>query len=144
MAQDAGSRGALSNYKLQSVLGSGAFGEVRAALDRRTGKRVAVKSIERSMASDVSEVDRVAREFFILTSLSHRNVIRFIEVFLDEAKLYLVMEFARASGARRGRARACARSKPHLTRTRRTPHPPSSPQPAGRSRTRSSRCPAGA
>lgn len=89
--------GGLLSYKMLHVLGTGSFGEVRAATDRRSGKRVAIKTIDRSKVSDVSEVDRVAREYFILTGLNHRNVIRFIEVFLDETKLYLVMEFARAS-----------------------------------------------
>ena len=87
----------LAAYKFSALLGSGAFGQVRAATDRRTNQRVAIKIISRVAVLDVSSVDRVSREFFILTSLEHKNVVRFIEVFADETKIYLVMEFARAS-----------------------------------------------
>lgn len=56
--------------------------------------QVAIKYIDKGSISDVSEVERVSREFFILTSLEHRNVIRLYEVLQDDTHLYLVMEFA--------------------------------------------------
>ena len=38
----------------------------------------------------------MSREYYILTSLAHRNVIRLLEVLQDERGLYLVMEYADA------------------------------------------------
>ena len=58
----------------------------------------------------------MSREYYILTSLAHRNVIRLLEVLQDERGLYLVMEYApggdvysllRAMG-RLGEATACS------------------------------------
>lgn len=56
--------------------------------------QVAVKMIQKGSISDIAEVERVSREFFILTSLDHKNVIRLYEVLQDADKLYLIMEFA--------------------------------------------------
>ena len=56
--------------------------------------QLAIKSIDKSTIADVAGVERVSREYFILTSLEHKNVIRLVEVFQDDAKLYLVMEYA--------------------------------------------------
>jgi hypothetical protein len=42
--------------------------------------QVAIKFIAKGSISDIAEVERVSREFFILTSLEHKNVIRLYEV----------------------------------------------------------------
>jgi serine/threonine protein kinase len=86
-------RGVLRGYKLGRVLGAGAYGQVRKAWDSR-GRKVAIKIISRVAVLDVSSVERVSQEFFILTSLEHKNVVRFIEVLSDASKIYLIMEFA--------------------------------------------------
>lgn len=87
----------LRQYHVGHVLGSGAFGEVRLVTSKLSGEKLALKCIDKGSVSDVSEVDRVSREFYILTSLDHKHVIRLHEVFQDESKLYLVMEYAGAS-----------------------------------------------
>ena len=56
--------------------------------------QVAIKWISKASITDMTEMDRVSREFFILTAIDHRNVIRLYEVLQDDAFLYLVMEFA--------------------------------------------------
>ena len=56
--------------------------------------QVAIKSISKVSIADIAEVERVSREFFILTCLEHRNVIRLIEVAQDARHLHLVMEYA--------------------------------------------------
>ena len=71
---------ALSGYRLGPILGSGSFGEVRVAVDKHTHKKAAIKFINKRGVSDVSSVERISREFFILTALNHRNVIRLYEV----------------------------------------------------------------
>lgn len=55
---------------------------------------MAIKCIERTSISDIAEVERVSREFYILTSLEHKNVIRLYEVISTNSSLYLIMEFA--------------------------------------------------
>jgi serine/threonine protein kinase len=81
-------------YKVGAVIGSGSYGEVRLAVEKASGKKCAVKTLQKSQIADVSEVERVSQEFFILTSLDHRNVIRLYEVTQDDAHLYIVQEYA--------------------------------------------------
>jgi serine/threonine protein kinase len=61
--------GTVGHYKIERLLGSGSFGEVRLASDRRNGRKVALKFITKGAMVDVAEVERVSREFFILVSL---------------------------------------------------------------------------
>ena len=55
---------------------------------------MAIKYIDKAGITDIASVERVSREFFILTSLTHKNVIRLHEVLQDNQNLYLVMDFA--------------------------------------------------
>jgi serine/threonine protein kinase len=56
--------------------------------------QVAIKSLERLRVGDVSEVERIGREFFILTSLEHPSVIKLHKVVHTDRSLFLVMELA--------------------------------------------------
>ena len=105
-------------YKMGAVLGAGAFGEVVAAVDKRSGARVAIKKLSNSILSSLTDVGRVVSEVSILTALEHRNVIKLHEVQADPAQMYLVMEFAGAKPRSRAVAGACT---PPLPR----PHPTS-------------------
>lgn len=71
----------VGNYRVGSVIGSGSFGSVRYALDEG-GAPVAIKVIDKKevLRGGIAEVERASREFFILTSLDHKNVIRLTEV----------------------------------------------------------------
>ncbi len=75
-------------YEVVGRLGSGGFAEVFEALDRRTGRRVALKVIAdgRRMAA------RVVREIEAATALSHPNVVALCDHFTDGERSYLVWE----------------------------------------------------
>ncbi|MBN3279784.1 NUAK1 kinase, partial [Polyodon spathula] len=81
-------------YELLETLGKGTYGKVKKAVERATGKTVAIKSIRKDRITD--ELDRVhiQREIEIMSSLRHPNIIRINEVFESKDKILIVMENA--------------------------------------------------
>ncbi|XP_078276841.1 mitogen-activated protein kinase 14B isoform X3 [Rhinoraja longicauda] len=85
-------------YANLSPIGSGAYGTVCSATDRRTGLKVAIKKLYRPFQSETF-AKRAYRELKLLKHMKHENVIGLIDVFtpavtLDEFHdFYLVMPF---------------------------------------------------
>ncbi|MBN3282420.1 NUAK1 kinase, partial [Polyodon spathula] len=81
-------------YEILETLGKGTYGKVKKAVERATGKTVAIKSIRKDRITD--ELDRVhiQREIEIMSSLRHPNIIRINEVFENKDKILIVMENA--------------------------------------------------
>ena len=84
----------ICNYKVGKLLGIGAFGEVRVCIGIHSNKSFAIKMISKGKINDIVEAERVSREFFILTSLQHKNVIELHDVLQDKQRLFLIMELA--------------------------------------------------
>eukprot|EP00899_Mesostigma_viride_P008122 jgi/Mesvir1/17310/Mv07707-RA.1 len=87
----------LSNYyKLGAVLGTGGFSTVRVATNRKTGEKVAVKTLNKKgkYSGDDSLIrNEIAVMVRILEKVSsHPNVIRLLDVFDDAQDVHLVME----------------------------------------------------
>ncbi|KAL6611374.1 hypothetical protein ACP70R_039302 [Stipagrostis hirtigluma subsp. patula] len=87
-----------ARYALGKLLGHGQFGYTFAAVDRRSGERVAVKRIDKNkvlfqnMVLPVA-VEDVKREVKILKALQgHENVVHFYNAFEDDNYVYIVME----------------------------------------------------
>lgn len=51
----------VGNYTLEQTLGKGTFGKVKLARHRQTGEFVAVKILEKSKITEVSDIERVSR-----------------------------------------------------------------------------------
>lgn len=78
------------DYKVfPTVLGTGNYGCVRECLHRATGKRYAVKTIEKAM---VARRDHIRREIRLLRSLDHPNIISCVDCYEDEAYVHIVTE----------------------------------------------------
>ncbi|CAK0870600.1 unnamed protein product [Prorocentrum cordatum] len=77
-------------YDLGRDLGSGTFGHVKMATDRRSGTQHAVKIISKAKMLERphldSEVDR-------LSALDHPNIVKLYGHFEDDQQIYLVMDF---------------------------------------------------
>jgi len=54
----------------------------------------AIKIIDRGVIVDIAEIERTSREFYILQSLEHPNIIKLHEVQRHGSTLYVVMEYA--------------------------------------------------
>jgi len=79
------------NYKIGKVLGSGAYGEVKECVHKRTQARRAVKIINKDLMSQ-NEQDRMLEEVQILKGLDHPNVLKIFEAYTDSKNFYIVTE----------------------------------------------------
>ncbi len=78
-------------YAIESLLGSGAYGEVWMALDQRTGRRVAIKFYTRQGAVDLSLLSREVEKLVFLSA--DRYVVQLLDVGWDSRPPYYVMDF---------------------------------------------------
>ncbi|KAG7472290.1 hypothetical protein MATL_G00107390 [Megalops atlanticus] len=81
-------------YDVLETLGKGTYGKVKKALERGTGKTVAIKSIRKERITDDLDRVHIQREIEIISSLKHPNIIRINEVFESKDKIVIVMEYA--------------------------------------------------
>lgn len=85
-------------YVVLDLLGRGGMGRVHRAVDRLTGRTVALKRVLRGAAQERSAVaagdlEALAREFRILATLRHPNIISVLDYGFDaERRPYVVME----------------------------------------------------
>ncbi len=77
-------------YERLRVVGSGAFGVVHEALDRVTGKRVAMKELVRL---DPTALQRFKLEFRAFVDLDHPNVVRVHALVAESGRWFVVMDF---------------------------------------------------
>lgn len=85
----------LGKYKIQSVLGHGAMGEVYLAHHPTIGRDVAIKTIIPSLASGADAEDRFRREAKAAGTLNHPNIVTIYDFDRDGDLLYLVMEYVK-------------------------------------------------
>ena len=81
-------------YKILKVIGKGAFGKVYLADHVFTGKKVAIKTIQKSMIKDSYQRFKVVNEIQILKTIRYPNIIRLYEVFESKSQIMIVMEYA--------------------------------------------------
>ncbi|OWB59030.1 hypothetical protein B5S28_g5152 [[Candida] boidinii] len=93
-------------WKLGRTLGRGATGRVLLASNVRSGRKAAVKVVNKAvlnMNPDISETEKgcdsaglsygIEREIIIMKLLNHKNVLRLYDVYETEKALYLVLEY---------------------------------------------------
>ena len=85
---------AVGSYLLSQTIGEGTFGKVKIGTKHTTGQKVAVKILEKEKIREVADVERVAREIFILKLVKHKHIILLHEIIETPKQLYLFMEFA--------------------------------------------------
>uniref|UniRef100_A0A672FB62 mitogen-activated protein kinase n=1 Tax=Salarias fasciatus TaxID=181472 RepID=A0A672FB62_SALFA len=82
-------------YRDLKQVGTGAYGTVCSAWDRRSGTQVAIKKLHRPFQTKLF-AKRAYRELRLLKHMKHENVIGLLDVFTAEIsldRLYLVMPF---------------------------------------------------
>src|SRR5439155_18693530 len=82
----------VSHYRLVSLLGSGAMGEVWLAEDEQLPRQVAVKLLPPALASDQEAVERLVREAETAASVDHPAVVTVYDGGMTEGRPYLVMQ----------------------------------------------------
>jgi serine/threonine protein kinase len=86
-------------YQLERVLGRGGLGVVHRAVDTRSGRRVALKLLQRP-ETDGSAAGRMSRELRVLQGLVHPNIVRVLDGGVCEQGPYIVMEYVDGLGLR--------------------------------------------
>lgn len=90
-----------SRYVLHEPVGRGGMGQVFRGSVRETGDPVAVKMLMPELVSDPDIVARFFRERSILLSITHRNVVRVIDLVVEGQTLAIVMELVEGKDLRR-------------------------------------------
>jgi protein kinase len=80
----------MKRYEQLELLGDGAFGTVRKCRDRETGEIVAIKEMKQRYAT-FDECLQL-KEVKSLRKVKHENVVRLLQVFRNNNRLYLVFE----------------------------------------------------
>ncbi|XP_026511054.1 NUAK family SNF1-like kinase 2 [Terrapene carolina triunguis] len=80
-------------YEFLETLGKGTYGKVKKARER-SGKLVAIKSIRKDKIKDEQDLVHIRREIEIMSSLNHPHIIGIHEVFENNSKIVIVMEYA--------------------------------------------------
>jgi serine/threonine protein kinase len=75
------------------VLGEGTYGKVYKATIRQTSETVAIKEMKLEASSEEGVPSTAIREIALLKELSHRNIVKLLDVFCKPTKLMLVFEY---------------------------------------------------
>ena len=78
-------------YEVRDVLGKGKFGLVRLGIHKESGRKVAIKIINKKLVS-LLDLEQVKTEVEILKIAQHPNIIRLYDVFENEKYIYIIME----------------------------------------------------
>ncbi|XP_043860452.1 NUAK family SNF1-like kinase 2 [Dromiciops gliroides] len=81
------------HYEFLETLGKGTYGKVQKARER-SGRLVAIKSIRKDKIKDEQDLLHIRREIEIMSSLNHPHIITIHEVFENNNKIVIVMEYA--------------------------------------------------
>ena len=83
---------ALGRYVVWRKIASGSQADTLEAVDRKSGRPVAIKRFSVGHAKSWKEVELAEREIRVLSSLSHPSLPAYLDHFEENGQLYLVME----------------------------------------------------
>jgi serine/threonine-protein kinase Chk1 len=78
------------------MLGAGQYGNVWLFEDKKSGKEVAVKIMEKQVMTE-NEMDTIKDEIGILATFDHDNIVKHIESYEDRNYIYIIMEYIAGS-----------------------------------------------
>jgi eukaryotic-like serine/threonine-protein kinase len=80
-------------YRLEARIGAGGMSTVYRALDETLQRQVAIKLMNREVATDSDQLERFRREARAVAQLSHPHVVGVIDAGEDEGRPYIVFEY---------------------------------------------------
>jgi serine/threonine-protein kinase len=80
-------------YRLEARIGTGGMSTVYRALDETLERQVAIKLMNREIASDSDQLERFRREARAVAQLSHPHVVGVIDAGEDAGRPYIVFEY---------------------------------------------------
>jgi aurora kinase A len=94
MNRDSKKPWSLVNFDIGRPLGRGKFGNVYLAREKETKFVIALKVLFKKQIADQGIEHQVRREIEIQSHLRHPNILRMYGFFHDEARIYLILEYA--------------------------------------------------
>jgi len=83
----------VDDFDLLTMIGKGAFGEVRVCRERSTGNVYAIKKLKKSEMLRRGQVEHVRAERNLLAEVDHHCIVKLYCSFQDSEYLYLIMEY---------------------------------------------------
>lgn len=83
---------ALADYEQGATLGTGSFGRVKIAKNKKNGNYVALKCMKKLEIIKAKQTDHIMNEIKILGSISHPFIITFDGFTQDDKYVYLSLE----------------------------------------------------
>ncbi|THU61844.1 hypothetical protein C4D60_Mb07t27540 [Musa balbisiana] len=83
----------VDDFELLTIIGRGAFGEVRLCKEKTTGHVYAMKKLKKSEMLRRGQVEHVKAERNLLAEVDSAYIVRLYFSFQDEEYLYLIMEY---------------------------------------------------
>ncbi len=83
-------------FSYEKIIGVGAYSKVKLAVEKATGKKVAVKIYEKAKLTDPQKFKNVQREIEILKGMTHESVVQFYSHFETFRQVHIVTEYAGA------------------------------------------------
>jgi serine/threonine protein kinase len=80
-------------YRLEARIGAGGMSTVYRALDGTLQRQVAIKLMNREVATDSDQLERFRREARAVAQLSHPHIVGVIDAGEDEGRPYIVFEY---------------------------------------------------
>lgn len=93
--QHPGDRRLLEEYDLRVTIGNGNFGVVKMGIHKLSGKKVAVKCIDKIKLHQTSSTNRKTSdtdEFEIMKTINHPSIVRVYDCFEGSQSNYIIME----------------------------------------------------
>ncbi len=90
----------LDSFRIESVVGQGAFSTMYLARPITGGDRVVIKVLHAGIMGDPNTFDRFRREMAITKRLSHPNIQRSLDVGGDRSQPYIVLEYVEGDNFR--------------------------------------------
>ena len=83
----------LSDYEIKGILGKGTFSKVKLGINKMTNEKVAIKIMDKQLALNKQNFERIKRELSILKNCKHPNIIKIHDTKEDQNNFYFIMEY---------------------------------------------------
>ncbi|GJP51132.1 hypothetical protein CLOM_g10299 [Closterium sp. NIES-68] len=84
----------VGKYEVGRTVGEGNFAKVKVGQHVESGRRVAIKVMDKDKILRHRMADQIKREVSIMKMVRHPNIVQLIEVLASRSKIFMVLEFA--------------------------------------------------